>query len=542
MKKFEDRLLHPINPLRTCIIIFLFFFAITTIINLPYITMPPVLDNTAVFSPAIYLFENNFDFSGLLKEDGYLNGGPNIHSFSLINFLTYLIISLFNGNPVLFIPALHLIQFAFAGAALTCTFYIALRLLGVIVALAIAMTVLLYPLFLVQTGHLYMEIAGAALVLSSILAWASRYLISAVVLAACACMVKSFGVVLMTSLAFLFLFDDRCSKSKRIFMAFVSVLIMTGIELIKMGSTSGYSFDRSNYFVYFLSVFMNLNFLPDLKILVFFALIMPGMIYMTRSAVTKENIIEAFSAQISGNTTQRLLVLVYLIPFVFIGFIATVPLSGMGFIPLLRYYIWILPLMFIGTIYAFYLFLKSTVEHHSKLGFIRIDVLLAMLVIFIGSFFIVNSDGRYYPSLGKEIASFGSVERSYEFLDYYKIQRESVLSLVEFQNSLPAFVTLGEYYYLSSPLMGYVKKPVKKIHLLVNKPYNAAKLADFPDEFLLLDVPNNRIHGGKIVKEILENAYDDPRYSVFELVRHHRGPYISSIYRISRKIELAVPH
>jgi hypothetical protein len=155
-------------------------------------------------------------------------------------------------------------------------------------------------------------------------------------------------------------------------------------------------------------------------------------------------------------------------------------------------------------------------------------------------FFIANRDGRFYPSLDTEINSFSSAERSYEYLDFYKIQRDSVVSLAELQNKLPAFVTRGEYYYLSSPLMGYVKKHLNNIFLIVNKPYSSSNIDNFPDEFLLLDVSTQPLHGGKVVKEILGYAMASPSYSVSELVRHHSGPYSSSIFKISRSSESSI--
>lgn len=543
MTKIETRLMHPINPFRTCIIGFLFFFAVTTLINLTFINMPPVWDAAAgTFAPAIYLFENNFDFAGLLKQDGFFTGGPNVHSITIISFLTYFILSLSNGNPELFLPLLHLMQFAFTGIVLTGTFFMALRLVGIFAACVISFAVLFYPLFLVQTGYLYLEIPGTAFLIAGVFAWASRCYITAIVLATAACLIKSFGMVLIFSLVILLLLEPSLPKRRKIMFSGLLIFLMVGIEMIKWGSAKGMSFDRSQYFSYLLSIFFKLNVLPDLKILITTALLLPIYIRMRQVAYSQTTMFDFLSKSIAGDLTQRLVVMIYLLPLVYMGFIITVPLAGMNYTQLPRYYVWILPFLFVGAVYGCKLFLDGIFKHESKAFIQKSELLLTALLMALTCFFIANRVGRYYPSLGDDTNSFSSTERSYEYLEFYKIQRNSVISLAELQKGLPAFVTRGEYYYLSSPLMGYVKKELNNIFLIVNEPYNSSNLNDYPDEFVLLDVSTQPLHGGKVVRGILNYAQADPRYSVFELVRHHRGPYTSSLYRISRKIELAVPH
>lgn len=536
MIKFKNELLYSLNRFRILVIIFI-FFAITALLNCSYIHMPPVWDTVAVYSPAIYLYENHFDFSGLLTQKGYMDGGPNMNSFSVVNFLTYFFIFLSKGHPEVFLPALHFVQFLFAGVVLAFTFFAASRLFGRVIGLLIAFAILFFPLFLVQTSYLNTEIMGAALFICATVAWASRFLFLSVLLAIVACMVKSFGIVLICSLAFLVLVDRSIPVRQRLIASVTLIFFMFAIETLKLVySDTGAIIDRENTnFIHYSTLFFsNLHRAPDLELLVITALFMPFVFRFMHREDDLASVMGAFSALASGNASQRLLVSVYLIPFVFMGFVITLPLSGVLFFPLLRYYVWILPLLFIGTAYACKLGLMHIFNLYSNATHKKVDRALSTLLVILILFFSANRDGRYYPSLGADITSFSMTERSFEYLDFYKIQRDSVIALAELQSDLPAFVTRVEYYYLSSPLMGYVNKRPDNIFFIKNQPYNKSDLCDYPDEFLLLNTPTRTLHGGKVAKKILAEAMEDPGYSVSKLASFRRGPYIGSIHQISK--------
>ena len=575
--------LTPFIRFRNPIFIFLFFFAITTALNLSYIHMPPVWDSIAVFSSAIYLYEHSFDFSGLLKQTGYAYGGPNIYSFSLISFLTYFFISITKGNPALFLPALHIVQFLFSAVALTATFFAASKLFDWRVALLITFAVLFYPLFLVQTGYVYTEIAGAALFMCAIYAWASRYFLASVLLAALACMVKSFGIVLICSLVFLFLIDTAIPRRQRLLWVSTSMLLMIGIEIMTVSSYVHGSFHHicRGYWLELFSVLDTLDNMPDLFLFVLIVLIMP-CVFGLRRAYSRQSappyhpidikmyrfllnnnrisnllilkayslivrnvgykivtVIDTLMVFVRGDTSQRLVIAVYLVPVFFVGFLAMTPCSsGISVLHLPRYYTWILPIIFIGVIYTCKLFFCRSLKYQPNLSNNNVNRNLVMMLTVLILFSMLNRDGRFYPSLGYGRNSFSLTERSFEYLDFYNIQHDSVAGLAKLQNGLPAFVTRGEYYFLSSPLMGYVKVHLDNIFFILNKPYSSAKLDDFPDDFILLNDATNDGHGGDILKNILQSAKTNPAYSVSELAQYHRGSYSSSIFRITRRDSL----
>ena len=66
----------------------LFWFVVILLVKHANLFEPPVWDSAmGVFPPAIYLFENNFDVRGLLQQANWVEGGPKVHSLSLLTWL-----------------------------------------------------------------------------------------------------------------------------------------------------------------------------------------------------------------------------------------------------------------------------------------------------------------------------------------------------------------------------------------------------------------------------------------------------------------------
>lgn len=210
--------------------------AAVLVLNLSLIAMPPVWDAVGVFAPAIFLYESGLDLPALLASPGYLEAGPNIHSLSLITFVTLAAIGLAGGEPALYIPALHVLNFGLAAVVVTGTFAVARRFVGFQSAVLVALALLLFPLFLVQTGMLHTEIAGAALVITALLAFARRRFITMTALVVTACLVKSFGVALVVGLGALLLCDLGMSIRQRLCWLAAMAVPAVAIESAKLAT------------------------------------------------------------------------------------------------------------------------------------------------------------------------------------------------------------------------------------------------------------------------------------------------------------------
>jgi len=295
------------------------------------------------------------------------------------------------------------------------------------------------------------------------------------------------------------------------------------------------SFRKVNIKNHVSGIFTKLSVIPDLHALVSFYLVIPLILILKikRSAPTDQNFISHISSKISGEGLERLSVLFFLIPLMFMGFIVATPLSGKFFIPLIRYYLWVTPLMYIGMIF----YLKTHISSYfinKNTGTIVSSLTTFIITVGLSVFFSLNRFGNYYPSLYENKKSFSAVERSFEYLDLFYIQKDSVKSIEALSDEIPIFVTLGEYYYLSSPTMGYTTKNIKNLYLVYENLLQTASLRDYPNVFILLDSETNNLHGQKQVDNLLDEAQSNPQYSVTELVNHHNLNYSSSIYRISR--------
>ena len=516
------------------LVVFCFFLTLVCILQWSFLTMPPVWDAVAgVFAPAIYLYGHSGDIFQLLRQSGYIDGGPNVHSLSLVTWLTYAAIYLTRGDPELYLPILHVIQFGIAAAVLTATFGLARCLLGVVQAWILSACLLVCPLFLVQTGYLYTEVLGAALVLLALLSWSARHYGYVILFSIVACLVKSFGVALVFTMVFLIAIDASLALGRRLSLIALLVTVATALVLTKWALTTSTGFTRTSYQGYFSTITNTLDMIPDIKALVMLCFAVPVVFLIRQTFWRPALFVPRVIALLSGNIKARAWLATALFPIALVAFIAAVPLTGENFFPLPRYYVWSLPLMLIllgGVLTRTVAWLADKTLIPFGVGPQKFSVLLlALLFIYMA----LNRDGALYPRHDSGLTSFSIVERSLEYLSFFDIQLKGTRSAAELASGTPTFVTRGAYYFLSSPLMGYVDHPIKDLRFIKEQPYKSLNPSVFPQNFLLLDTNSNPFHGQKILKNVLRFAYSREDYRVEVIAQHANGPYRSVLYRIS---------
>ncbi len=120
--------------------------------------LPPVWDAAfSVFPAAGWLTRHGFDWNELLRQPGYMDGGPNCHAMSLVTAYTAVVLKL-AGSPARAWVVLHLVTWLLGTTALTASVRIARRLFSAPVALAFGFLCLCWPLILAQLGQMYLEI------------------------------------------------------------------------------------------------------------------------------------------------------------------------------------------------------------------------------------------------------------------------------------------------------------------------------------------------------------------------------------------------
>ncbi len=516
-------------------VVFGIFLTLVCILHWPFFTMPPVWDTAAgVFAPAIYLYENNGDYLQLIQQTGYVDGGPNVHSFSAITLLTYAAIYITDGDTAVYLPLLHAIHFAFAAIALTATFGLARCLLGTAQAWVLSLCLLVFPIFLVQTGYLYTEVLGSALVLLSLLSWSSRHYVRMALFSIAACLIKSFGVALVSTIVLLLIIDSTLRLSKRITIAASILLVTSAIELAKWSSAAATdSSDKVIYLDHLKSIIGHLNKVPDLHFLVSLSLIFCFGFLLYKKLWHPRLLFSRITELLEGNKQGRAWLAIALIPVALFGFIAIAPLlTEHRFFLLPRYYVWSLPemlIIFSVTVTAF----GSWLKHHKPFGYnISVQVFSFAAFMVLLAYLTINRTGMMYPDSGQGTRAFSVAERSMEYLSFFNVQLAGAKSVAEYASGRPVFVARGSHYFLSSPLMGYVNQPIENTQFVLNKPYPSRNLQDFPDEFLLLDANSNNFHGQYIITDMARQIKWRNDYEIETLASHSSGPYHSKLFRI----------
>ena len=188
---------------RSNFVLFLAWFALILLLKWPTLTQPPVWDGSmSVFPAAITLAENDFDLGYLLEQPGYADGGPNVHSVSLVTWLTAGIIWLLGDTSALF-PLIHLVHFAIAAATMAGLYRFAKPLLCNVMSATALVAVLLFPLVLTQAGYMYLEFPMLAATTFALLSWTGGRLAQTTFWSVAAVLIKGAGIIVPAAIFYL---------------------------------------------------------------------------------------------------------------------------------------------------------------------------------------------------------------------------------------------------------------------------------------------------------------------------------------------------
>ena len=99
-----------------------------------------------------------FDVPRLLSLPSFSDAGPNLHSFSLVTWLTAVVYSIFGYSKHVYL-LLHLVHMAIATAGLLVLYHLVRPVLTLRVSLLAVLLVGMWPLVLRQFGKIYLETA-----------------------------------------------------------------------------------------------------------------------------------------------------------------------------------------------------------------------------------------------------------------------------------------------------------------------------------------------------------------------------------------------
>ncbi|HEV3341152.1 MAG TPA: hypothetical protein VG125_12370 [Pirellulales bacterium] len=450
-------------------------FAALTLLNLPALHDPPTWDGAMGVHPAaITLSRSGFDLAALLREPTYMQGGPNTHSMSLVTWLTSVFYRLLAGSDWLF-PAMHVCHFALASIALTGVYRFARPAVGDLLAAALCAVVAFNPIVLAQSGCLYLEIPLLATTMAALVSWSNRSWKAAVCWSLVTFYIKETGLILAGTLGAAALIEAGSWRLRigRAFGVVVPSIAAFCLNAAVAHPTGATPYVPPPYLEYLrFNIVQRLAPVPDLCV----AMLLFFLVTALRSRAIWRGLRDPAG---TGDTSDRRVMstavaLSHLMVLAFTGFFLAARFVGEVYL-LPRYFVQIFPCLALALIDAARRIAPERV--------VRAGAIVCCLL------FLANREGTFYAPIDTNDGSVA--ERSLEYRDLLQVQRQSLRELESAAPEALVFYGLPEHFRVSYPEMGFVsRRPAQGHCILLDPPYNRARLADFPHWFyLVLDYP-----------------------------------------------------
>ena len=484
------------------------WFGLILVMKFTIATSPPVWDTAmGTFPPAIYLYENSFDVFSLLQLDNWYSGGPNVHSLSLVTWVTAGVMHI-TGDPTATFVILHLLTFLIAaiGMALTVRLLIGFGLSPVVSWLS-ALAILLFPVTLVQTGYLYTEIPVMTLTVASAELWRQGRINLAIVMVLLALMVKLTAIAIIMAMLLMLALTFKATPTRNgIRLGLLAALTVVIYKLPTiLGKPNLFNAGWGTPELLIAQLVARMHAVPDLAWLVMLSI--ACSIGLLMYLLCKSGI-----AQVTHNFTQQSLIVCLLIPLIFSSLIVLNAYRESLLLP--RYLVPVIPFSVIALVYS--------------LKVLRLERLLIPLLVLSVVFSLANFNGKYYPF---NSTSFSVVERSHAYLDFNQTKVETIEAIDSFSGEIPVYVTRELHYMMSHPMMGYVDNIRKNVFPIFIEPHVGLPLEQFPDQFYLAQA--SVIHGGRKMTQLVNEAKSRDDYQVTEST-FSNDDFSATIYEISR--------
>ena len=490
------------------------FFLLLLLLKVEVLFWPPVWDEAfSIFPAGYFLAQNNFNFLELLRQPGYVYGGPNVHSLTWGTLLAAIGYRFAPDLNTLFLCT-HLFQLFVAALGLSIWFKIFKTYFHWQIAFVATLLILFYPLFSVQAGRMYLEIFLFTATAFVFYFLQQRKFLPLLISFVCAFFAKISAIVLLPAIACSILLAKDIPRSLRVAWSIVILAIGSGLyfgvsslkalsvtpPLVREDLTLS-SCTQMFFSDYFSSV-------PDLMFLVFAAPICFLVMLSTfrRGEVNEPEMRLVYSS----------IILLFSVVIVFLFLFPIFQKEECAVLP--RYFLVVLPALVL-------LFLAAL---KSVLRAIEFKLALDFCLIYA----VVNQGGYLYPGLAQQ--SIAVAERSNEYLDISKVQRMAFAELEKLPKDIPLFHSLPDTFYARYPV-GYVTQPLSQgISVSTTAPYASHKLSVFPEHFFAyIEFPNL---GGRALKGLIEEAKSHPDYEVSLLKRIEFSSAKAKIYSVRRRV------
>lgn len=500
-----------------CLLAVAGIFSAVTLINHEALDDPPAWDAAMSIHPAaIWLSSHEFRLGELLKQPDYLQGGPNVHSLSIVTWFTALGYWSLGDMSWLF-PAMHLCHFFIWAIALWGVYRFAAPVLGCRLAGLVAAAVFAFPTVRAQTTCLYLEVPLLATTQWALIACSQRRFFTAAIYVLACFYIKPTGMILAGALAAAALLEAAGWKRRLLWAAVLAgpsiAAFLFNSWLYRQPNATAY--EPPGYVEYLSdNLAGRIRQVPDLCALTVLTLFVIALRWRLVFQAFRSPV-EPISAT-EPSVAQRSLRLACLMPAAFVGFFLIAGRIEECYL-LPRYFVQIIPCMFVV--------LVSELRSHTGPR-----TAAAVVVLFI-ALFVLNERGAFYP---RNTANDGSVaERSLEYRDLLSVQRQGAKAIEALAYAASAFYGYPEQYLFGYPEMGFVSRRLPDGHCIgIERPYSRAQLADFPSHFFV--VVDYGSLGGQQIRAVIGKALDSG------WTCRPRAEFVSGDYRLLI-VEISAP-
>jgi hypothetical protein len=504
--------------------LFGFFLLLNTLLLWPTLLNQPVWDEAfSIFPAADFLAQHGFDYAALLRQPGFLEGGPTTHGFTLPAFYTALVLKLTGGGKAAWC-ILHAWQWLLGAGIATLLVRMLSSTHGLVTSFLVAALSLYCPLMLAQLGNMYLEVPLLFFCLLALYLFLRNRILAAAAAGMIACATKESGLIAGIALAMTaFLTEKPSWKNLRTSMILLlpSVAVVLFLHLCQSGTAGGLAAQQEPVLVrcwlFLVQAFKKyLAMMPDMLAL-FVATTAIGCFQFIK--ITWR--VQRRKPATEDPTRERLTFFCSLLVIGFVGFHFVVwavfaNLSNFAS----RYLSLILPAMWILADVA----LSSGFAGRKGKEWLLAGTLVVLLI---------NRYGMFYPAL--VTSDIGVAERSCENLDGFRVQKDYMRFIErEIPSTVPIFHGLPEAYLGQYPVLGYVTKPLTNGVLVTRYTRNRpATLGRFPDRFYIMYF--FPIVGSDQLLAVYHEAEKNPEWRTEDVASFVRGDFKAFLVLLERK-------
>lgn len=495
------------------------FFLLIVALKWSFFTNPPVWDEAfSIFPAADFLVNNGFDYSLLLEQPRYHEGGPTAHGLSLLTIVTALVLKVTGGGT----PAwaiLHVLQWLMAAAIGTMLTHIYNTVFERIPAFLLAVASLVYPVMLAQLGFMYLEVPVLFFTILAFSFFLNSWIWLASLFLVAACMTKGSALIGVGALTLTALIcQDKRFTRRFADASILAIPALVSVKILMSVAESKPSITVSHEIVDIITLIIikNINayqryvtIIPEM-ILVFSASIIFSIFYIVKYCKKdkkKEQSVMLFNS---------LFIIVFFIFYFFI-FNYYTKIDSPNF--LTRYIAYAIPSMFFVIYYI----------HDQILQNQRVKIVILLLLIMV---FLVNRNGILYPPL-PHITCNAMAERSEEYINGHLVQKEYIAMIEKkVPKDISIFVSLPDYFLTRYTVNQYVKEPLTNAQFIWHVVKELGPHFPYPNHFVL--VYSYPWLGGTYIQRMHRKASMSEEYSVEVMGRFNKGAFSAHVYEIRR--------